>query len=409
MFARLSVFSGGWTAGAAEAICGGSEADSLTLLLLLVEKSLVLAEDWETETRYRLLETMRQYAADRLTEHGDGEVWRERHRDYYLAFAERIAPELRGPKQASGLNQIEAEYGNLREALAWSAGGIAQLQIGCAVHNFWYVRGFWKEGRQWLEAALSSDFPADDGLRAQGLIRAGVLAWAEKDYPAANAYYRQCLAIRERLGDQEGIVVVLSNLGIVAEEEKKNEKAKSFLEQALEVSRQLGLKSRIANALNSLGGVLNNLSQTEAARTALEESVALYEEIGEQSGLASALYNLGIVALRQGRGTEGLTNFCRKLPIERDLKRHQGVFYALQGIAMALSGQQRYLEAAQAFGALEEYRRVHTESIRSYETDEDEHHYQETTRAALGEQGYAQSQASGNKLSLDNILALCQV
>jgi predicted ATPase len=165
LFRRLSVFAGGWTLSAAEAVCavdGFEEADTLDLLSHLVDKSLVAAEgsSQSEEARYRTLEPVRQYASEKLAEYDDVEEIRRRHAGFFLALAEEADPGLEGAQQVAWLGRLDEEHDNIRTALSWSLGrdrGMG-LRMGAALGEFWYLRGY-REGRRWLEEALAKSGP----------------------------------------------------------------------------------------------------------------------------------------------------------------------------------------------------------------------------------------------------------
>src|SRR5258706_6144292 len=157
---RLSVFAGGWTLAAAEEVCaveGIEHGDGLDLLTSLADKSLVVPEQEDAQTRYRLLETVRQYARDRLEDTGGCAAVRVRHRDYYLALVEEADPKLKGAEQAEWLRRLEEEHDNLRAGLEWSlveAGTKGGLRLCGALQWFWWTRGHFTEGRQWCTRVL---------------------------------------------------------------------------------------------------------------------------------------------------------------------------------------------------------------------------------------------------------------
>ena len=204
---RLSVFAGGWTLAAAEEVCAGEgieHRDVLDLLTSLADKSLVVPEQEDAQTRYRLLETVRQYARDRLEESGGSAAVRVRHRDYYLALAEEADPKLKGAEQAEWLQRLEEEHENLRAGLEWSlaeAGTGGGLRLCGALQRFWWTRGHLSEGRQWCTRVLCKAGAEERTReRANVLNAAGVLAYYQGDYPAARALYEESLAIRRELG-----------------------------------------------------------------------------------------------------------------------------------------------------------------------------------------------------------------
>ncbi|HEV2281289.1 MAG TPA: hypothetical protein VGX75_02720, partial [bacterium] len=174
LFRRLSVFAGGFALPAAEAVCAGetiAHADVFDLLARLVDRSLVICEERDGETRYRLLETIREYGGERLREAGEDAAVRGRHRDYFLALAERLDREQHGPELGDWLTRLEMELDNLRAALHWCRihrAADAGLRMADALFRFWDTRGHLREGRDWLVTFLSLS-SAPDGVRARGL------------------------------------------------------------------------------------------------------------------------------------------------------------------------------------------------------------------------------------------------
>jgi predicted ATPase len=221
LLCRLSVFSGGWTLEAAEAVCPGGaiEArDLLDLLTALVEKSLVLYE--APEDRYRLLETVRQYGHDRLREAGEEAHLRGRHRDWFVKLAQRAEPELKGPRQRESLDALEAEHDNVRAALAgWRESGDvgSALAMGGAPGLFWYARGYWSEGRTWLEeletAARSMPAPPSAAIRSKALGAASVLALNQGDLAAARAFCEESVGLARGQNDRSFLPQAIMNLG----------------------------------------------------------------------------------------------------------------------------------------------------------------------------------------------------
>jgi non-specific serine/threonine protein kinase len=245
---RLSVFAGGWTLTAAEEVCAGEgieHRDVLDLMTSLVDKSLVVPEQGYAQTRCRLLETVRQYARDRLEDSGGSAAVRVRHRDYYLALAEEADPKLRGAEQAEWLRRLEEEHDNLRAGLDWSlveAEPKGGLRLCGALQRFWWTRGHFTEGRQWCTRVLGKAGAEERTReRAKVLIEAGALAFFQGDYPAARALLEESLAILRELGDRFGIAVSLSNLGNVAYGQSDYLAGKAMYEESLAIHRELGM------------------------------------------------------------------------------------------------------------------------------------------------------------------------
>ena len=334
---RLSVFAGGWAMEAAEQVCasdGVEQRDILDLLTSLCDKSLVLVEQNDGHSRYRLLETVRQYARERLLESGGAETVRQRHRDYFLAMAEEAEPKLTGAEQAVWLHRLDEEHDNLRSALTWSSatGGNATggLRLAGALWWFWYVRGYFGEGRGWLSGLLAA-VPSGQAAaaRAKALNGAGRLARQQSDYPAAQALLEASLAIQRQLGDRGGIAASLNSLGLMAWDQGDYPSARGLYEESLAIRRELGDRWGIAVSLNNLGGVAFDQGHYLAARALHEESLAIRRELGDRRGLAQSLGNLGNVAREQGHYPVSRALFEECLVIFQDVGDRQGIAFSI--------------------------------------------------------------------------------
>lgn len=323
---QLSVFARGWTLEAAEEICAGSDlaqGEVLDLLGQLVDKSLVVVEDQARDARYRLLETVRLYAREKLLEAGEDAELRRRHGEWSLALAERAEPKLQGPDQALWLGRIEAEHANLLAALEWSRsahpGSDVGLRLASALWRFWWMRGYLTEGRRWLEGLLKESHGAPAASRARGLIQAGRLAWAQSDYAAAGAFSEESLALSRALGDTQAVADALNTLGLVAWTRSDYPAARTIYEEGLVVSRELGDRRRTAVLLNNLGIVAETQGDYAVSGERHEESLHIRRAIGDRHGVAYSLGNLGRVAALEGEYTRARAYFEEGLDICRDL------------------------------------------------------------------------------------------
>ena len=253
LLARLSVFTGGCNLEAVESVCGGAgitQGAVLDLLTGLLDKSLLALEKLgpETYARYRLQETVRQYALKRLEASGTFEKSRMRHRDYFLKLAEEAAPELAGAEQRKWLDRLETEHDNLRAALAWSAGdalgAAASLQMAGALGQFWLVRGHYKEGRDFLEKALNEEAPAATQVRAKALHSAGMLAVNQSDFVSAQTLLEESLRIYQHLEDKPGIARTIGSLGDITRNQGDLAAAKTQFEESLRLHREIGKQKR---------------------------------------------------------------------------------------------------------------------------------------------------------------------
>jgi len=319
---RLSVFRG-CTLDAVETVCcaaaEGPRSSSVALPPLelgaldgvtsLVEKSLLLREELEDgQPWYRMLETVREFALERLEASGQAAALRRRHALYYLELAEAADEALHGPRQLVMLNRLEREHDNCRESLRWcSENGYAQpaLRTAVALWWFWVVRGYAAEGRDWLTALIERFKPQGAAgprsqLRLRVLEAAGHLASFQGDFAAARAYHEQNLPIVEELGDRSGLYRTLQNIGFVARQQEDFEAARKYLERCLEVAKAGGDPDEIGNALHNLGNVAHDQGDYERAIALFEESLPVLEQSGWPRGNGIAHQSLGIVALDQG-------------------------------------------------------------------------------------------------------------
>jgi predicted ATPase len=319
-FARLSVFRGGWTLAAAECVC--DQPAALASLEQLQACSLLVAEETGPEMRYRLLETLREFAAEQLPAAEQAELAR-RHATFYLARAEEAEPHLSGPDQAAWMDELEREHDNLRAALRWSLapmpGAGSQpdeigLRLAVALVPFWRERGDMAEGRERLSellAAVSSlpassptlaEAPSDPlaTLRARALAGAGTLAIHHGDYEAARRFCWESLAAAELAGDRSLVGTCFLRLGMVARDQGDLEEARTLLEEGLAVLREVGHQQQVAWSLCYLGDLSREQGDVERARALYEEARALLRGQGNEKDVGWMNTRLGRVAWRGG-------------------------------------------------------------------------------------------------------------
>ena len=272
LFRRLGVFVGGCTLESIETVCNvEKDLSVLETVESLVGKSLVKQTEAHGEPRFVMLETIREYAGERLLAAGEEERVRERHREYYLALAEEAQAKLIGAEQTEWLQHLEDEHENLRAALNWSlvvAGSDGGLRLCGALQRFWATRGHLSEGRGWCARFLGrAEGEVRTPARAKALNTAGVLAQLQADYPVASTQHEEGLAIRRQLGDQSGIAASLNNLANVFAQRADYSSAKTLYEESLAIRRQLGDRSGIAASLDNLGAVAHAQGDFVSART----------------------------------------------------------------------------------------------------------------------------------------------
>jgi tetratricopeptide (TPR) repeat protein len=303
LFARLSVFAGGCTVEGAEAVCNPDGVlDVLEGLAALVDQSL-LRQEGEDEPRFLMLETIRQYATERLEDSGAADSLRQQHASFFLAFAERVAREIEGPNQARWLERLEAEHDNLRAALRWSLDqGQAEiaLRLAIALDAFWMVHNHWSEGRRWLEEALNAGVSLSPALRVRGLRVTAGLAVQQSDFRAARRWCEQSLALAEQLRDSSARAAALSTLAGLAGREGDYRAARALYDESLALSQELGDKEGMCEALHRSGWTALLVGDHSKVEPLIRESVALARELGNTHTLALCLRDLGDVARARG-------------------------------------------------------------------------------------------------------------
>ena len=337
-FERLSVFAGGWTLAAAEIVGAGeviAKDDVVYLLIALVEKSLVVAD--EDGDRYRMLETVREYAREKLAIRGGANAVRERHRNFFLALAVNAEPNLAGPEQATWLQRLEDEHDNLRSALEYclvaASGSDAGLRLCSALHWFWIMRGYRAEGLDWCVRVLGVEGNEKrTPERAMALQAAGILAYHLGDFPAARAYHEDSLAMARELSDQKGMASAAIFLGNLLLRQGQPAAARALAEEALAISRNLKDRWLTQQSLNGLGNAALDMGEYPMAQALYEESLAIARERADRVRIAIFLNNLGYVTFLQGEYSAARALHEESLAIRRELKDPGGIAYSLSGL-----------------------------------------------------------------------------
>jgi predicted ATPase/DNA-binding CsgD family transcriptional regulator len=314
LFVSLAVFAGGFTLESAETVCVTRLAD----ISSLVDNSLV-RRDGE---RFVMLETIREYAWQKLAESGDVDEARRVHADHYLAFAEAAEPELTGPEQASWLERLESERGNLSAALRYlleDGRGEVALRLASALWAFWLAHGYLGEGRRWLEQAVAGGGDAAATVRAKALNGAGILAHYQGDYARAEALCAGSLALYRHAGDDRGAASALSGIALTARTRGDYETARSTFGEALEISERLGDRQAVARTLDRLGVAVWFAGDDKRARTLVEQSLAAFRQLEDVEGVGLSLLDLGLISLSQGDDARALPLLEQSLAICREL------------------------------------------------------------------------------------------
>jgi predicted ATPase/DNA-binding CsgD family transcriptional regulator len=368
LFRRLSIFVGGCTLEAIEAFCGAfadRAASALDSVASLIDKSLLQqSEQDDEESRIVMLETIREYGLECLSDSGEEEITRMAHAAYYLALAEEAEPHYGGPQQVVWLERLEREHDNMRAALHLSVeqGATKQrieigLRLGGALRRFWILRGYWSEGQDFLERALAASEGIAAPMRAKALIAAANLAVNQVDYERAEALCQESLALCRELGDQTGIAYSLYLLAWVTRDRDNFSAARSFVEEALALFRDLGDKENIVWSLFALASLDTIQGEYTRACALLEESLTLFREQGNKIGLAWSLYSLAQARLESQADPAIVHSLLEEsLALWRELGDPRGTAYAV-----FLSGQVAFRQ-----GDVATARSLAEESMRRY-------------------------------------------
>ena len=326
LFVRLSVFLGGRTIEAAEVVCDPvAELDAAVFdaVASLVEKSLLRQDDGPAgEPRFFMLETIREYALERLERSGEGERLRQRHAQYFVALAEEAEPEILGADQIVWLERLEAERDNFRAALGWllERGDTerAHRLIG-SLRRGWVARGYLSETRKWLEAAFEQNAAVPKPVEAKSLYALGRVALVQGDYDQAIPSLEQSARLFHELSDTEGLVFSLADLGFIATAQGRHEDAQRFADESLVEAKAAGSERTIAAALHSLACATLDAGEYGEARTLFEQSLAVRRKLGDKRNTANSLCYLGSVALLEGDYDRATALLDESLALGREL------------------------------------------------------------------------------------------
>jgi non-specific serine/threonine protein kinase len=305
---RLSVFAGGWSFNAAEAVCAGEGleiVDVLDLLTHLIEKSLVMVESDDGELRYRMLETIRQYAREKLVESGEAERVRDAHLHFFSRLVDDAAPKLFSAERRPWLHRLTVELDNLRAALAYCQASPSNAELGLRLAGlsywFWYFGRLWTERSRSIESLLAqTSTKPPTAARGTALWCAGGLALIRGDFAGARVQLEKSIAILRELQDKRGLANALRQLGLAARDSNDNAVALSTLEEIVALFRELDDSWDLALSLVSLGRALVNLGGFAAALSLLEESLTISRSLGDTWAMGIAFSNLALAVLRQG-------------------------------------------------------------------------------------------------------------
>ena len=415
LFRRLSVFAGGFTLEAAEAVGaesgaarneGGDAEDVLGLLGGLVEQSLVVAEAGEGgPTRYRMLEPVRQYALGRLEESGEHEGGRRRHAAFYGALAEAAEHGLKGAGQIEWLDHLDREHDDLRAALGWlleQGEAETAARFGYSLYVFWWIRGYHTEGRRWAEAALAHASDLSREGRAKALFVRGAMAMAQGDHPIAESCYAESYALFEAAGDTYGGARPRLGLGLLAMSRADAVRGGPHLRESARAASEAGDHFWAALSLSALGMVALGQGDHDGARASLAEGLACSRRAGDRFSRYIALYNRSVLAQAEGDQEGAAALFEEALAFSREAGDRANVAYCLEGLAAAALARGGADRAVRLLGAAERLREGVGAAVYTYRPDRS---LRERTAAAarqdLGEPGFEEAWDQGRAMGFE--------
>jgi predicted ATPase/class 3 adenylate cyclase/Flp pilus assembly protein TadD len=334
---RVAVFVGSCSLDAAEAICSGEPVEPhavLDILSRLVDKSLLIAETEATEARYRQLETIRQYARDRLLESGETTAALRRHRDWFLAMVASAEPDFfRGAESGESLERLDREHDNLRAALQWSLDEPNEeregLRLAAGLWRFWEIHGHLAEGRRWLELFLEATSGEVSALQADAYTGAGILAFMLGDHTAASALHERSLELHRQVGDPDGIALAANNLANAAVLSGDYANARRLYETVIPWARDRGDSRALGFAIVNMAEAVAVDGEPELARSQYDEGIATFRGAGDRWGESFALDSLGVMLGRQGNHEEARQLHDQALTISRAIGDDRGIARAL--------------------------------------------------------------------------------
>jgi predicted ATPase len=365
---RLSVFVGGCSLEAAEAVGNAEEdlqTDFLDLITSLVDKSLLKKEEGpEGETRFKMLQTIQEFAKERLVEAGEEERFREHHLAFFVAMAEGVEPALYTRERVAWWDRLEVEHDNLRAALAWSLrepgprsprpeSVESGMRLAGAVHTFWAYRGYCNEGRQWIEKALArSDPAACSAVQAKALHASGALALGQQDLAGMRARLEEAIALWRELKDRQGPGRSLGwlALGYSLSGEEHWTAARATAEESVALLREVGDDQwGLPISIFILGPILKNLGDPAANRAYQEESLRIFDAWGDRWAASKPLLELGLIALEGGEYAAARSYFEESYARRREARERWERDLTLDGLARVAAAQGDHARARAYF------------------------------------------------------------
>ena len=398
LFARLTVFSGGCTLEAAEEV---ADAD-LGTLASLVEKSLMR----RTGERFWMLETIREFASERLEAGDEAQAMQRRHAGYFLELVEALKPSFLGPEEGHALEQLNVEHDNFRAALRFTLDtsdveSALRLSTG-GLQRFWRIKGHQSEGRRWLEEALARH-ASDPSLRAQGLRALSNIAAQQGDRATAGAAAEEALSIFRESGDVASAVDCLNSLGVAGIMSGDLGKARRCLEEAEQLARASDDTFRLSVIVSNLGNIHLYEGAYEAAQGLFEESVDLARELELDEGVASSLVNVALAALHLAQYDRASALLRESLALSHRIGDVVGIVYAIECLGAILAEQSNGESAATFLAGAETMKESIGVEFGPFEQRMHDHAV-DLVRSQVGESRFDAAWAAGRALSQEDLI-----
>ena len=414
LFRRLSVFAGGFTFEAAEAVCGGRESDRqeidfLDLVTSLVDKNLLATKEQfdGAGTRFRMLEVVREYALESLESSGEDETTRRTHAEYFLALGEEAEPHLQAVQGVEWLNRLEEEHDNLRTALSWSLENEPETaaRLAGSLTLFWNFHGHLAEGHQWFEKVLDCrcDIPAN--TRWKILYGIGLIAILQGNYHSGRNFLEQSIDTANLASDRRRAAISANTLAMALFELGNLRQARTLTEESLAIGKELNDKYVIARALLTSGELARSEDDYEAARRFYEEALEFFEQIGIKNGLAGTLINLGAITYLQGDFKMSRFYYEKGLKMCRKLGLKVLLICCLDGFA-ALSVKQSELELSARLSAAAEALGGSIGFVSEKEDRRFRDAYLAELKSKMDEADFSEFYEQGRKMKLEEVLAV---
>jgi len=416
VFRLLTVFVGGFTLTAAEVIAASplrQSVDVLEALTTLTNQSLLARHDNlttsnanDSASRFRMLETIREFGLERLADAGEAAHARKRHADWCVHLAEQAEPKLTGASQRLWFAILESEHDNLRAALGWAIqqrDAQTALRMCGSLARFWYTEGFYAEGRRWMELALELPDDTPSPWRAKALLGAGVIAQLTGDYERAEAYPTLALADYRALSDKHGIASSYGNLGVVADAQQNYALAGERYEHALAYFRELGDQSHASFMLGNLGLIAYLQGEYERASELMGESLALCRARDDRNSIAITLGNLGLVAFALGDYEQAEAYQQEALALRRELSNRANLTRVLENFALIAAARREPVRAARLFGAAAALRSEIGTALPPNDREYNDR-FIDIARSALGEPAFAAQWERGATMTLEEAI-----